>query len=97
MTVLCTARIDDSVTARLHHCTLPAHHDDDWHRGPETDGRVVRWKDGAPGAVEHSAAAPACPTDCDDDCDAPCHEGHYRPRRRHHQLHECPSVAETAP
>ncbi|MEW1803239.1 hypothetical protein ACIGO7_35485 [Streptomyces virginiae] len=54
----CTARLDDSVTARLHHCTLPARHDDDWHRGPTVDGRVVRWKDGAPGAVPHQATAP---------------------------------------
>ncbi|KOU30189.1 hypothetical protein ADK53_28640 [Streptomyces sp. WM6373] len=52
MTVLCTARLDDSATARLHHCTLPARHDG-WHRGQLVGDTTVMWTDPTPGAVPH--------------------------------------------
>lgn len=51
----CTARLDDSVTARTHHCTLTAGHDDGWHLGSTVDGTVVRWTDATPGATPHRA------------------------------------------
>ncbi|MFJ3200976.1 hypothetical protein [Streptomyces sp. NPDC086989] len=48
----CTASLDDTVTARLHHCTLAGGHDG-WHRGPTCDGTTLRWSDATPGAKPH--------------------------------------------
>ncbi|MER6778437.1 MULTISPECIES: hypothetical protein [unclassified Streptomyces] len=52
----CTASLDDTVTARLHHCTLTAGHGD-WHRGPAIDGTTLRWTDATPGAKPHQPGA----------------------------------------
>ncbi|MFE3583718.1 hypothetical protein [Streptomyces vinaceus] len=50
--MICTARLDDTVTARTHHCTLTAGHDT-WHRGPAVGDTTLRWTDATPGAVPH--------------------------------------------
>ncbi|MEV6580221.1 hypothetical protein AB0M92_18885 [Streptomyces sp. NPDC051582] len=50
--MICTASLDDTLTARLHHCTLTARHDD-WHRGPTVGGTTLRWTDATPGAKPH--------------------------------------------
>lgn len=52
MTTPCTARLDDTVTARTHHCTLTAAHDG-WHRGPTVGDTTLMWTDATPDAVPH--------------------------------------------
>lgn len=53
----CTASLDDTVTARLHHCTLTAGHDGDWHRGQTVDEMTLRWTDDSPDATPHADKA----------------------------------------